>query len=70
MARKATRALEDQGYSKLDAYCIGIYEYFQSLKKAGFKEDIALFMITEPQSYPTWILPYPVDPNRFRDYED
>jgi hypothetical protein len=70
MARKATRALEDQGYSKLDAYCIGIYEYFQSLKKAGFKEDIALLMITEPQYYPAWILPDPVDPNRFGDYED
>jgi len=46
MARKATKALEEQGYSKLDAYCIGLYEYFQSLKKAGFAEDIAMFMIT------------------------
>jgi hypothetical protein len=50
MARKATKALEEQGYSKLDAYCIGLYEYFCSLKRAGFAEDIAMFMITEPQA--------------------
>ena len=70
MARKATQALQDQGYSKLDAYCIGLYEYFCSLKRAGFKEDVAMFMITEPQSYPAWILPDPVDPEKFGNYED
>jgi hypothetical protein len=43
MARKPTKALEEQGYSKLDAYCIGLYEYFcKSLRKAGFNEDRAI----------------------------
>jgi hypothetical protein len=70
MARKATKALEDQGYSALDAYCIGIYEYYKSLRKAGFSDSIALFMIAEPQSYPAWILPNPVDPEKFGNYED
>ena len=70
MARKATKALEDQGYSKLDAWTIGVYEYYQSLKRAGFREDVALFMITDLQSYPSWILPDPVDPDRFGNYED
>ena len=70
MARKATKALEDQGYSKLAAYCIGLYEYFSSLKRAGFKEDIAMFMITEPQAYPHWILPDPIAPEKLGDYED
>jgi hypothetical protein len=70
MARKATKALEDQGYSALDAYCIGIYEYYRSLKKAGFADSVALFMISEPQSYPAWILPSPVDPEKFGNYED
>ena len=70
MARKVTKALEDQGYSKLDAYCIGLYEYFCSLKRAVFSEDIGRFMITEPQAYPHWILPDPIDPERFGDYED
>jgi len=70
MARKATKQLTDEGYSKLDAYCIGVYEYYKSLRKAGFTEGVALYMITEPSSYPSWILPEPVDPNRFGDYED
>jgi hypothetical protein len=70
MARKATKALEEQGYSKLDAYCIGLYEYFTSLKRAGFAEDIAMFMITEPQAYPHWILPDQVPPEKLGDYED
>lgn len=70
MARKATKALEDQGYSKLDAYCIGLYEYFSSLKRAGFAEDIAMFMITEPQAYPHWILPDQIPPEKLGDYED
>ena len=70
MARKATKALEDQGYSKLDAYCIGMYEFWKSLKKAGFREDVLMGIIVEPSAYPGWILPDPVDPERFGDYED
>jgi hypothetical protein len=70
MARKETKALEDQGYSRLDAYCIGLHEYWKSLRKAGFPESIALFLITEPTAYPAWILPTPVEPERFGDYED
>ena len=70
MARKATKALEEQGYSKLDAYCIGLREYFLALRRSGFSESVALYLITEPQSYPAWILPDPVDPNKFGNYED
>jgi hypothetical protein len=70
MARKASKALEEQGYSKLDAYCIALNEYYKSLRKAGFNEGLALFMITDKESYPGWILPDPVEPNRLGDYED
>jgi hypothetical protein len=70
MARKATKALEDQGYSKLDAYCIGMYEFWKSLKKAGFREDVMMGIIVEPSAYPAWILPDPVDPEKFGNYED
>jgi len=70
MARKATKALEDQDYSALDAYCIGLHEYWKSLRKAGFTEGIALFLVTDKDSYPAWILPSPVDPNKFGNYED
>ena len=70
MARKATKVLEDQDYSALDAYCIGLHEYWKSLRKAGFTEGIALFLVTDKDSYPSWILPSPVDPNKFGNYED
>jgi hypothetical protein len=70
MARKATKAFEEQGYSPLDAYCISLHEYWKSLKKAGFSEGIALFLLSDKDSYPAWILPSPVDPNKFGDYED
>jgi len=70
MARKATKQLEDQGYSALDAYCIGMFEYAKSLRKAGFDESTMLAILVEPSSYPRWILPDPVEPERFGDYED
>ena len=70
MARKVTKALEEQGYSKLDAYCIGLHEYYKSLRKAGFSEGVTLFMITDTQSYPGWILPDAIPPEKFGDYED
>jgi hypothetical protein len=70
MARRQTKALEEQGYSKLDAYCIGLHEYYKSLKKAGFPEGVVLFMITDTQSYPHWILPDPIEPEKLGDYED
>lgn len=70
MARRATKQLEEQGYSKLDAYCIGMYEFAQSLKKAGFDSETVMGIIIEPGAYPRWILPDPVEPERFGDYED
>ena len=70
MARKETKALEDQGYTALEAYCIALHEYWKALRKAGFTESVALFMITEPQAYPAWILPSPVEPEKFGHYED
>jgi hypothetical protein len=70
MARKVTKQLEEQGYSKLDAYCIGLQEFWSSLKRAGFHDEIALAIIVEPSAYPGWILPDPIDPERFGDYED
>jgi hypothetical protein len=70
MARKATKALEDQGYSKLDAYCIGMYEFSQSLKKAGFDEETVMGIIVEPQAYPHWILPDGVPPEKLGEYDD
>jgi len=63
MARKATRAFEDQGYSKLDAYTIAIHEFYKSLRRAGFSVDLALAICIERSAYPEWILPNPINPN-------
>ena len=70
MARKATKELEDQGYSALDAYCIGMYEFAKSLKKAGFDDESVMGIIIERSAYPYWILPTPIEPERFGDYDD
>jgi hypothetical protein len=63
MARKATKALQDQGYSKLDAYCIGLQEFWLALKRSGFTTEIALAILTEKSAYPDWLLPTPINPN-------
>ena len=55
MARKKVIDLET--YNALDAYCISLHEYYKSLRKAGFSDSTALFLITEKQSFPDWILP-------------
>ena len=73
MARKATKALEDQGYSPLEAYCIGLHEFWKGLKKAGFTTDIALGIICEKSAYPDWILPSlpnKIDPMPFEDDDE
>lgn len=68
MARK--RAIDLDTYSALDAYCIGLNEFYKSLRKAGFTVDLALAIIVEPTAYPDWILP--ALPNRIDNipYED
>ena len=70
MAARKAKPLEEQGYSKLESFCIGLNEYYKALKKAGFSEAICLFMITEPHAYPDWIvpdLPNKIDPIEYDD---
>jgi hypothetical protein len=57
-------------YNALDAWAISLQEMYRSLRRAGFSVDIALAVILEPLAYPAWILPQPIDPERFGDYED
>jgi hypothetical protein len=68
MAKK--RAIDLDTYSALDAYCIGLNEFYKSLRKAGFAVDLCLAIITDPGAYPDWILP--ALPNRIDNipYED
>ena len=56
MARKKVAKVElDDSYSKLYSYCIWLNEYYTSLVKAGFKEDIVLGLISERASFPEWV---------------
>ena len=71
MARKKAITLED--YSALDAYCIGLHEYYKSLKKAGFSESWIMALLSDKDTYPDWILPSipnKIDPIPYEDDED
>jgi hypothetical protein len=57
MARK--KAIDLEAYSMLDQYCIGLNEYYKSLRRAGFDIETALAILLEPATYPATILPVP-----------
>lgn len=63
MAARKVKAVEDQMYSALEAYCIALHEYYKALRKAGFATDICMGMIQDPISYPDWILPKRINDN-------
>ncbi len=68
MARK--KVIDLDTYTALDAWAISLQEMYRALRRAGFEVDLALAVIVEPQAYPAWILPSPIDPERFGDYDD
>ena len=57
MARK--KVIDLEAYSILDQYCIGLNEYYKSLRRAGFTTEMALALLLEPLTYPATILPTP-----------
>ena len=68
MARK--KVIDLDTYNALDAWAISLQEMYRALRRAGFEVDLALAVIVEPQAYPAWILPTPIEPERFGDYDD
>jgi len=68
MARK--KVIDLDTYSALDVWAISLQEMYRALRRAGFEVDLALAIIVEPMAYPRWILPEPVDPEKFGNYED
>jgi len=68
MARK--KVIDLDTYSELDAWAISLQEMYRALRRAGFDVELSLAIIVEPTAYPGWILPTPVEPERFGDYED
>jgi hypothetical protein len=68
MARK--KVIDLDTYTALDEWAICLQEMYRALRRAGMDVDLALAIIIEPSAYPAWILPTPVEPERFGDYED
>jgi hypothetical protein len=71
MARK--KAIDLEAYSMLDQYCIGLNEFYKSLRRSGFTVELSLAILLEPATYPATILPapnwLPLSPDRI-PYDD
>lgn len=53
--KKKVKTVADEGYSKLEEYCIWLNEFYKSLRKAGFNNDNALWLIATKDAFPEWI---------------
>ena len=53
--KKRVKTVADEGYSKLEEYCIWLNEFYKSLRKAGFNNDNALWLIATKDAFPDWI---------------
>lgn len=49
------KTVADENYSKLDQYAIELHEFYKSLRKAGFNNDNALWILSAKEAYPSWI---------------
>ena len=49
------KTVADEDYSKLDQYAIELHEFYKSLRKAGFTNENALWLLASKESYPNWI---------------
>ena len=53
--KRAVKTVADESYSKLDQYAIELHEFFKSLRRAGFTNDNALWLLASKESYPNWM---------------
>ena len=44
-------------YNALDAYAIALNEWFKSLKRAGFSETHAFWILSDRDCFPDWLIP-------------
>lgn len=51
------KTIDLETYSALDAYAICYHEWYSSLRRAGFSVDNALWLLSDRDSFPDWILP-------------
>ena len=49
------KTVADDDYSKLDEYAIELHEFYKSLRKAGFTNDNALWLLSAKETYPKWM---------------
>ena len=49
------KTVADENYSKLDQYAIEVHEFYKALRKAGFTNDNALWLVATKESYPEWM---------------
>jgi len=66
MAKRKTQVQNDT-YTPLESYCIGLNEFYRGLRKAGFSVELTLALIIEKSIYPDWLLPGV--PNDLEDHE-
>jgi hypothetical protein len=70
---KRVRTVKTFEHTNLEVYAIWLNEYYNSLKAAGFPDDICLSLIMDKSSYPAWVnfeIPKNVDVSKFIDEED
>ena len=64
------KTVADESYSKLDQYAIELHEFFKSLRKAGFSNDNALWLLSAKESFPDWLQKAPTVADVRRHLED
>jgi hypothetical protein len=71
--KKKVATVTDDSYSKLDQYCIWLYEFHASLQRAGFSEVIARSIISDKECYPDWVewrIPTAAEVEKYLDDEE
>lgn len=54
-SRTRIKSVESDSYTRLEEYCIWLNEYYSALKRSGFNDDMAFWLITSKESYPDWV---------------
>jgi hypothetical protein len=49
------KTVADEDYSKLDQYAISLHEFYKSLRRAGFTNDNALWLLASKEAHPDWL---------------
>ena len=71
--KRKVATVTDDSYSKLDQYCIWLYEFHASLMRAGFTEPIARSIISDKECYPDWVewrIPTAAEVEKYLDDEE